>query len=194
MKKTIIAVAAIICIGLAAIITYNYLSVPKHVRNGEDNAPDHSQLASSWADERVKSAIAAGKESIMEDSGLDIPFSADLLGTVEQHFQTDMELLGAGIYRGTINEDVAVELLLNPAGKVGQVQLCISETAKLEDSITAYARFVNKDLEDRKLPLIVEEALPRLQNIKGDETYTYYNYGVGFCGKVESNQLVLYLP
>lgn len=197
MKKIIIFAAVALCVVLAAVVVFNYFSIPEHVRRGESDNGSDTISAVSMIDDRIKEALEAEKEYIMEDIGLDIPYSADLLKLLEDHFGTDMEFLGAGVYRGNISEDILIELLLNPKGKVGQVQVVATGGATDENikaAIAAYARFVNTTLDESTVEAVVTEALPELQNLKAGESYTYFNHNVGFAGKSENGQLIIYIP
>ena len=196
MKKFIIIAVLAIFITVAAVIVINYFNVPEHVRNGEKEL-ESSTGYSVWIDERIGSAINEGKNYIMEEDGIDIPYSDDLLRTLENHFGTDIEFVGAGAYLGTITNNTAVELLLNSKGNVGQVEVCIAETAdrtELESAVTSYIRFVNSQANEETVNKALREALPELQDLKSGEPYMYYGYGVGFAGKVENNKLFLYIP
>lgn len=196
MKKFIIIAVLAIFITVAAVIVINYFNVPEHVRNGEKEL-ESSTGYSVWIDERIGSAINEGKNYIMEEDGIDIPYSDDLLRTLENHFGTDIEFVGAGAYWGTITNNTAVELLLNSKGNVGQVEVCIAETAdrtELESAVTSYIRFVNSQANEETVNKALREALPELQDLKSGEPYMYYGYGVGFAGKVENNKLFLYIP
>lgn len=196
MKKFIIIAVLAIFITVAAVIVINYFNVPEHVRNGEKEL-ESSTGYSVWIDERIGSAINEGKNYIMEEDGIDIPYSDDLLRTLENHFGTDIEFVGAGAYWGTITNNTAVELLLNSKGNVGQVEVCIAETAdrtELESAVTSYIRFVNSQANEETVNKALQEALPELQDLKSGEPYMYYGYGVGFAGKVENNKLFLYIP
>lgn len=196
MKKFIIIAVLAIFITVAAVIVINYFNVPEHVRNGEKEL-ESSTGYSVWIDERIGSAINEGKNYIMEEDGIDIPYSDDLLRTLENHFGTDIEFVGAGAYWGTITNNTAVELLLNSKGNVGQVEVCIAETAdrtELESAVTSYIRFVNSQANEETVNKALREALPELQDLKSGEPYMYYGYGVGFAGKVENNKPFLYIP
>ena len=196
MKKFIIIAVLAIFITVAAVIVINYFNVPEHVRNGEEEL-ESSTGYSVWVDERIGAAINDGKDYVMEEDGIDIPYSNDLLRTLESHFGTDIEFIGAGAYWGVITENTAVELLLNSKGNVGQVEICITEAvdkAELESAVASSIRFVNSQASEETVNKALQETLPELQNLKAGEPYIYYKYGVGFAGKVENNKLFLYIP
>lgn len=194
MKKCIIFGGILFLLVIAAMAAYSYLAVPEYARSQPENS--ETQMIQGY-DERVKAALEEGKNYIMEESGLDIPFSTDLLRTVEQYFSTDLEFLGAGLYRGMYVETIALELLLNPAGNVGCIQLSITEQAaesEIKEAVIDFAGFINKNLEAKEKELVAEEALPHLQDLKSKEEYLYYGHDTGFKGKVEDNQLFVCTP
>lgn len=194
MKKCIIFGGILFLLVIAAMVAYSYLAVPEYARSQPENS--ETQMIQGY-DERVKAALEVGENYIMEESGLDIPFSTDLLRTVEQYFSTDLEFLGAGLYRGMYVETIALELLLNPAGNVGCVQLSITEQAvesEIKEAVIDFAGFINKNLEAKEKELVAEEALPHLQDLKSKEEYLYYGHDTGFKGKVEDNQLFVCTP
>ena len=182
MKKCIIFGGILFLLVIAAMAAYSYLAVPEYARSQPENS--ETQMIQGY-DERVKAALEEGKNYIMEESGLDIPFS------------TDLEFLGAGLYRGMYVETIALELLLNPAGNVGCVQLSITEQAaesEIKEAVIDFAGFINKNLEAKEKELVAEEALPHLQDLKSKEEYLYYGHDTGFKGKVEDNQLFVCTP
>lgn len=194
MKKCIIFGGILFLLVIAAMVAYSYLAVPEYARSQPENS--ETQMIQGY-DERVKAALEVGENYIMEESGLDIPFSTDLLRTVEQYFSTDLEFLGAGLYRGMYVETIALELLLNPAGNVGCVQLSITEQAaesEIKEAVIDFAGLINKNLEAKEKELVAEEALPHLQDLKSKEEYLYYGHDTGFKGKVEDNQLFVCTP
>lgn len=195
MKKySIFAIFAVLII-LAAMALVSYFSVPEYVRKEFQDVEENTIIHLN--DERVKAALDAGKNYIMEEIGLDIPFSTDLLRTVEMYFSTDLEFWGAGLYHGLYKDTISIELLLNPLGNVGSVQMCITEQASTEDiteAIMQYAGFVNQNLENNEKEAIAKEALPHLQELKSGEAYIYYGHETGFRGEVKENQLYIYVP
>ena len=194
MKKVIVFVAMAIFIALVVVIAVNYFNVPEHVRNGELESGIDNGV---WIDERIGSAITEGKHYITEEDGLDIPYSDDLLRTLETHFGADIEFIGAGAYWGVITENTAVELILNTKENVGQVELWIAraaDKAEMESAVATYLRFVNSEVTEETVNSVLQETLPDLHNLKTDEPYIYFGHGVGFAGRVEDNKVVLYIP
>ena len=200
MKKIIFIGACLLMMGiLAAFLFYHLLSVPPHVRQGDGEAASDSLTPSGtlFLDDRVRAAITEGRNAILEDKGLDIPYSADLLRTIERHFDVDMEYQGAGLYQGKPSENIAVELLLNSSGNVGRVQLSITELAEepeIRNQLKDFVVFLNTNLEEDTTEQVLEEALPRLQDLKSGEEYLYFDHGVGFAGTVTQNHLIIYIP
>lgn len=199
MKKMIICIFAVFILAVAVIILCNSVSLPEHDRRKETELPDDNNMsyAAPMLDERVQEAIDKGQEYIIEEDGLNIPYSADLLFTLEKHFEADLEYQGAGLYRGTISENVSAELLLNPQGNVGRIQIAVTEQAtekEIKDAVACFVRFSNVELDESTVSTVVEEAVPKLQDLKAADEYIYWNYNVGFAGKVERNQLIIFTP
>lgn len=199
MKKMIICIFAVFILAVAVIILCNYFSLPEHDRRKETELPDDNNMSyvAPMLDERAQEAIDKGQEYIIEEDGLNIPYSADLLFTLEKHFETDLEYQGAGLYRGTISENVSAELLLNPQGNVGRIQIAVTEQAtekEIKDAVARFVRFLNVELDESTVSMVVEEAVPKLQDLKAADEYIYWNYNVGFAGKVERNQLIIFTP
>lgn len=199
MKKMFICMFAVLVLAITVIILCNYFSLPEHDRRKEMELPDDNDMfyAAPMLDERVQEALDQGQEYIMKEDGLNIPYSTDLLITLETHFKTDLEYQGAGLYRGTISENVSAELLLNPQGNVGRVQIAVTEQAaekEIRDAVSCFVRFLNAELDENTVSLILDEAVPKLQDLKAADEYIYWNYNVGFAGKVERNQLIFFTP
>lgn len=191
-----VCVMVIVVIILTVSIMFNYFLVPQHVRNSEKEDND-TELTDLMIDRRVKDALDSGKNYIMEDIGVDTPFSSDLLHTLEKHFEVTLNDLGAGLFQGDVAEGVVIELIKNKNGNVGQVQIRIAENAGevgIKEALAKYVRFLNTNINDTTVMGVVEEALPNLQNLKPQEMFMYSNHGVGFVGKVSDNQLSIYIP
>lgn len=195
MKKYILFSVFTVLIILAAMTLVSHFSVPEHIRKQTQDVEKNTVIHLN--DERVKAALEAGKNYIMEEMGVDIPFSTDLLRTVEMYFSTDLEFWGAGLYHGSYKDTISIELLLNPLGNVGSVQMCITEQATTEEiteAIMQYAGFINRNLENKEKEAVAREALPHLQELKSGEAYVYYGHETGFRGEVKENQLYIYVP
>ena len=174
MKKMFICMFAVLILAITVIILCNYFSLPEHDRRKETELPDDMSYAAPMLDERVQEALNKGQEYIMEEDGLNIPYSADLLITLETHFKTDLDYQGAGLYRGTISENVSAELLLNPHGNVGRVQIAVTEQAavkEIRDAVFCFVRFLNVELDENTVSLILDEAVPKLQDLKSADEY-----------------------
>ena len=195
MKKYILFSVLTVLIILSAMALVSHFSVPEHIQKQAQDVEKNTVIHLN--DERVKAALEAGKNYIMEEMGLDIPFSTDLLRTVEMYFSTDLEFWGAGLYHGLYKDTISIELLLNPLGNVGSVQMCITEQATTEEiteAIMQYAGFINRNLENKEKETVAREALPHLQELKSGEAYVYYGHETGFRGEVKENQLYIYVP
>lgn len=199
MKKMFICMFSVLILAITVIILCNYFSLPEHGRRKETELPNNNDMSyvAPILDERVQEALDRGQGCIIQEDGLNIPYSADLLITLETHFKTDLDYQGAGLYRGTISENVSAELLLNPQGNVGRVQIAVTEQAaikEIRDAVSCFVRFLDVGLDENTVSLILEEAVPKLQDLKAADEYIYWNYNVGFAGKVERNQLVIFTP
>lgn len=199
MKKIVIFAALSVVIIAAIIIVAVYLKIPVHVKTGDPEMQVTNRTYSAFQiDEQVKSAIEAGEAYILDDEGIDVPYSDDLLRTVGNHFNTKMEYIGAGVYWGAITEHTAVELLLNSKGNVGQVQLCIIESVnelELSEVISRYVQFLNTNLSTEAVEMVVQEVMPDLKELSNSSgPYLYYENGVGFSAKEDNNKLYIAIP
>ena len=133
----------------------------------------------------------------MEEDGIDVPFSTDLLQTVAAHFGTTMVDIGAGLYRGKVSDNIEIELLRNSKGNVGQVQACSATAAtdeELQAMIVLYSKFVNPDLDEQTYLIIANEVLQMIRGSVSNEPCFYFNHGLGYGLKIENNMIIMFLP
>lgn len=194
MKRIIILIcAAVLCVALGCLICNQV---------GNRNSPETDQQDSTerledLTDKRVREALASNRKYIMEEDGIDVPFSTDLLQTVAAHFGTTMVDIGAGLYRGKVSDNIEIELLRNSKGNVGQVQACSATAAtdeELQAMIVLYSKFVNPDLDEQTYLIIANEVLQMIRGSVSNEPCFYFNHGLGYGLKIENNMIIMFLP
>lgn len=195
MKKVLISVCiVVICAVLGMII---HCGIAPQNSTGPDNTETAGEKIEDLTDQRVKEALDSNRNYVMEAEGLDIPFSADLLHMLENHFDTRMESLGAGLYRGDFADHITIELLCNVKGNVGQVQVCCEISApdnELRSAIIRYSKFVNPSLENQAYQMVADEVLQIMREPTQKEPSTYFNHGLGFGLKSEDSSVIMYIP
>lgn len=197
MRRIIIISVVALLIVITVVVAVNYFNVPEYIRNRNMEEELSSELSAQWIDKRIGTAIEEGKSCIMEDDGIDIPYSDELLHTLENHFNTDIEFIGAGIYWGLITPNTAVEILLNSKGNVGQVQICASEMVdetELDSAIAVYVQFIMPSIEQSEVKKVLQEVVPEIRDLKTGEPYLYYGHSVGFSCEVVDNMLFICIP
>lgn len=191
MKKLLIVLCAAIVL-TAGLVLYNYFSLPDHVRSQEEES-----TSSSAVDSRVQSAVESNQKSLMEGKGIDLPLSGDLLQMMNQYWKTNLADKGAGLYQGTINDHLVVEMLLNEEGNVGQVQLCFTLDASVkeqEEGLMQYIRFLNQEINETDAGMAASEAQAKIEELEEGKKALFYKYDVGFAMKRDAKQLFIYIP
>ena len=86
MKKILLIVLCAAVVLTAGLVLYNYFSLPGHVRGQQEDPP------SSSMDSRVEEALEFDRKSLMDEKGIDLALSSDLLRMMNQYWQVDLKL------------------------------------------------------------------------------------------------------
>lgn len=194
-KKMMIAIifsAIGLLLLLGCVIAVQYAKLPEYVRNS-----DELTTVSEKFDERVISALEEEKKTVFEGEGINLPFSRDLLDMLNRHWNTELVEKGAGLYQGQIDENQALELLLNPEGKVGQIQVRIkAEAAKdvYRAALVKYARFTNTTLSAEQAESAADKAYAEIQKLEQGKERIFFDGQVGFGIRKEEHTVFIYIP
>lgn len=194
LKKVLISVCIVVICAVLGIIIHGEIALQNSTR--PDNAETTGEIG-DLTDRRVKEALDSNRNYVMEAEGLDIPFSADLLHMLEVHFDTRMEGLGAGLYRGDFTDHITIELICNAKGNVGQIRVCCEISApnnELRSAIIRYSKLMNPSLENQAYQMVADEVLQIMREPIQKKSSTYFNHGLGFGLKSEDSNVIMYIP
>lgn len=194
MKKVLVSICVVMVCMILGTIIYNSAANPDTT---EIDTTEENQGIERLTDRRVKEALDSNRNYVMEESGLNIPFSVEVLYMLEEHFGTELVNMGAGLYRGSLTDHTSIELLCNADGNIGQIQVCCNRSApenELREAIVQYSKLVNPSLENHKYQIAVKEVVQIMRELPKEESRIYFNHGIGFGLKNEDGDIVMYIP
>lgn len=194
MKKVLISICVVMICMILGTIIYNSAANPDTTEM--DTAKENKGIE-CLTDQRVKEALDSNRNYVMEENGLNIPFSAELLFMLEEHFDTALVNMGAGLYCGALTDHASVELLCNAERNIGQIQVRCDRSApenELRETVMQYSKLVNPSLEHQVYQMTVDDVVQIMRELPKEESRIYFNHGIGFGLKSEDGDIVMYIP
>lgn len=179
---------------LVCVIAVQYAKLPEYVREKNEQL---QLTVGEGLDERVLSALEEEKRTVFEGEGINLPFSRDLLDMLNRHWNTELIERGAGLYQGRIDENQTLELLLNPEGRVGQIQVQINSEANegiCREALIKYACFVNTSLSEEQAESAADKAYTEIQRLEEGKELFFFEGRVGFGLRKEEQAIFIYIP
>lgn len=177
---------------LGCVIAVQYAKLPEYVRNADEQV-----TVSESFDERVILALEEEKKTVFEGEGINLPFSRDLLDMLNRHWGTELVEKGAGLYQGQIDENQTVELLLNPEGKIGQIQVRIeadADESAYRAALIKYAHFANTAISAEQAEIAADKAYMEIEQLEQGKKLLFFEGQVGFGLRKEENAVYIYIP
>ena len=177
---------------LGCVIAVQYAKLPEYVRNADEQV-----TVSESFDERVILALEEEKKTVFEGEGINLPFSRDLLDMLNRHCGTELVEKGAGLYQGQIDENQTVELLLNPEGKIGQIQVRIeadADESAYRAALIKYAHFANTAISAEQAEIAADKAYMEIEQLEQGKKLLFFEGQVGFGLRKEENAVYIYIP